>query len=261
MNIINSANNQKIKDMVKLQKAGERRACGLFIIDGAREIDMARKSGTEILELFYSPELIKKESPDLFGLERDKIIEVPEMVFRKICYKESPDGYLAVAKVGTMKLKQIKLSKNPLVIVLEAVEKPGNLGAILRTAYAAGAEAIIINSSQTDIYNPNVIRASEGFIFSKPVVIASVEETIVWLAENNILSYAAATTGKNDYTKEKMDMPLAIVLGSEADGLSEKWLKKANKLIKIPMKKGIDSLNVSVSAAILIYEALRQRGK
>jgi len=259
MNIINSVNNQKIKDMVKLQKAGERRARGLFIIDGAREIELAKKSGTEISELFYSPELIKKDVPDFFGLERDKIIEVSGAVFKKICYKENPDGYLAIAKVGVIKLKQIKLSKNPLIIVLEAVEKPGNLGAILRTAFAAGADAIIINSSQTDIYNPNVIRASEGFIFSKPVVIASVEETLKWLEENKILSYAAATIGKNNYTKEKMDIPLAIVLGSEADGLSEKWLKMANKLVRIPMKKGIDSLNVSVSAAVLIYEALRQR--
>jgi len=259
MNIINSVNNQKIKDLAKLQKAGERRARGLFIIDGAREIGLAIKSGTEILELFYSPELIKKEVSDFFGLERDRITEVSEAVFKKICYKESPDGYLAIAKTKTMKLGQIKLSKNPLIIVLEAVEKPGNLGAILRTAYAAGADAIIINSNQTDIYNPNVIRASEGFIFNKPVVTASVEETLEWLTDNSILSYAAATTGKNNYTKEKMNMPIAIILGSEADGLSEKWLKKANKLIKIPMKKGIDSLNVSVSAAILIYEVLRQR--
>jgi len=259
MNIINSANNQKIKEIAKLQKAGERHARGLFIIDGAREIELAQKSGTEILELFYSPELIKKDVSDFFSLERNKITEVSETAFKKICYKENPDGYLAVAKIGIISLKQIKLSKNPLVVVLETVEKPGNLGAILRTAYAAGVDAIIINNSQTDIYNPNVIRASEGFVFSKPLAVASVEETIKWLAENKILSYAAATTGKNNYNKEKMDMPLAIILGSEANGLSEKWLKMANKLVKIPMKKGIDSLNVSVSAAILIYEAIRQR--
>ena len=195
MNIINSVNNQKIKEIAKLQKAGERRARGLFIIDGAREIELAQKAVTEISELFYSPGLVRKETSDFFGLERDKITEVSETVFKKICYKESPDGYLAVAKIGVTKLKQIKLGKNPLIIVLEAVEKPGNLGAILRTAYAVGADAIIINSSQTDIYNPNVIRASEGFVFSKPVAVASVEETVTWLAENKILSYAAATTG------------------------------------------------------------------
>ncbi len=259
MNIINSANNQKIKEIARLQKAGERRTRGLFVIDGAREIKLAKKSGVEILELFYSPELVKKEESKFFDLERSRITEVSGSVFKKICYKEKPDGYLAVAKVQTMKLEQVKLSKNPLVVVLETVEKPGNLGAILRTAYAAGVDAIIINSSQTDIYNPNVIRASEGFIFNKQIVIAPVDETLKWLKENNILSYAAATTGKNSYTKEKMDLPLAVVLGSEADGLSEKWLKRADKLIRIPMEKGIDSLNVSVSAAILLYEALRQR--
>jgi TrmH family RNA methyltransferase len=158
-------------------------------------------------------------------------------------------------------LDKIKLSNNPLLVILEAVEKPGNLGAIIRTSYAAGVDAIIINDNQTDIYNPNVIRASEGFIFNKPIVIASVEETADWLRNNKILSYAAATTGKNNYTKEKLSEPAAIILGSEAYGLSDKWLKRADKLIKIPMEKGIDSLNVSVSGAIIIYEALRQREK
>jgi TrmH family RNA methyltransferase len=261
MNLINSLNNQKIKDLVKLKKASERKAQKLIIIDGIREIELAKQSGLEIMELFYCPELIKKEVKYFFNIDREKITEVSEAVFLKICYKENPDGYFAIAKIKLLKLEAIKLSKNPLVIILEAVEKPGNLGAILRTSYAVGADLIIINDSQTDIYNPNVIRASEGFVFNKPVVVCSVEETIKWLKENKVLSYAAATTGKNNYTKEKMDMPLAIVLGSEANGLSDKWLKKADKLVKIPMVKGIDSLNVSVSAAVLLYEALRQREK
>jgi TrmH family RNA methyltransferase len=233
----------------------------LFIIDGAREIELAKRAGVEIIELFYAPELIKKEVKDFFGLTNDKITETTKAVFQKMCYKENPDGYLALAKLKTQTLSSIKLTKNPLVVVLEALEKPGNLGAIIRTAYAVGVEVIIINDSQTDIYNPNVIRASEGLIFSQPLAVSSVEETIKWLADNKIVSYAAATTGKLNYTKEKMNKPLAIILGSEARGLSEKWLKKADKLIKIPMKKGIDSLNVSVSAAILLYEALRQREK
>lgn len=261
MSIINSVNNQKIKDIVKLKKASERRSRQLVMIDGAREIELAKKSGNEILELFYCPELIKKEAKDFFGLSSEKITETSSPVFEKICYKESPDGYFALVKIKPQSLKNIKLSKKPLLVILEAVEKPGNLGAILRSSYAAGVEAIIINDNQTDIYNPNVIRASEGFVFVLPVVIASVEETTTWLKEGKILSLAAATTGKNIYTQEKMSGPLAIVLGSEAHGLSDKWLKRADKLIKIPMARGIDSLNVSVSAAILIYEALRQRGK
>ncbi len=261
MNLINSVSNQKIKDLVKLQKAGERRAQGVFIIDGAREIDLARKAGVEILELFYSPELVKKEVKDFFGLETSKITELSKIVFQKVCYKENPDGYLALGSYKKISLEQIKLSQKPLVMVLESVEKPGNLGAIVRTACAVGTDVIILNESQTDIYNPNVIRASEGLIFNQPIVIASVSETVSWLAKNKILSYAAATTGKNNYTKEKFNLPVALVLGSEAKRLSEKWLKEANQLIKIPMKKGIDSLNVSVAAAILLYEALRQREK
>ncbi len=261
MNLINSLNNQKIKDLVRLQKASERRAQGVFIIDGAREIDLARKAGIEITELFYSPVLIKKEVSDFFGLKNEQITETSETVFRKVCYKENPDGYFAVARAKKITLEQIVLSKNPLIIILESVEKPGNLGAILRTACAADVDAVIINENQTDVYNPNVIRASEGLVFVKPIIISSTKETIKWLVKNNILSYGAATNGKNNYAKEKMDLPVALVLGSEANGLSTEWLKGANKLIKIPMAKGIDSLNVSVSAAILIYEALRQREK
>lgn len=261
MNLINSLNNQKIKDLVRLQKASERRSQQLIIIDGAREIELAKKSGVELVELFYCPSLIKKEVKDFFGLDQEKITETSEAVFKKVCYKENPDGYFALAKMKVISLDKIKLSKNPLVVILEAVEKPGNLGAIIRTAYAAGVDAIIINDSQTDIYNPNVIRASEGFIFNKPIAVASIEETADWLRSNKILSYAAATSGKNNYTKEKLSKPAAIVLGSEAHGLSDKWLKRADKLVKIPMEKGIDSLNVSVSAAVILYEALRQREK
>ncbi|MFA5131584.1 MAG: RNA methyltransferase [Patescibacteria group bacterium] len=261
MNIINSLNNQKIKDLVRLKKAGERREAQMLIIDGAREIEKAKKSAYEIRELFYCPALIKKEEKNFFGVESEKITEVSEPVFRKICYKENPDGFFAVVAIKKISLKDIKLSKNPLVVILEAVEKPGNLGAIIRTAYAAGVEAIIINDNQTDIYNPNVIRASEGFVFNVPIIIASVVETQSWLKKEKIISLAAATGGKKSYTEEKMNMSLAIILGSEAYGLSDKWLTKADKLIKIPMVKGIDSLNVSVSAAILIYEAHRQREK
>ena len=259
MKIISSLSNQKIKDLVKLHKSGERKARGLFIIDGAREIELAKKEGLEVLELFYCPKLIKNRVDSFFGIEREKIIEISEEVFEKICYKEKPDGYFAVAKEKFVKIEQIKLSRKPLLIILEAVEKPGNLGAILRTAYATGVDAIIINDNQTDIYNPNVIRASEGFVFSTPIIISSVEETDKWLRKNNIISFAAATTAKSKYTKENMNLPIAIILGSEAQGLSERWLKLANKLVKIPMNKGIDSLNVSVSAAVLLYEVLRQR--
>lgn len=256
---ISSSNNLIIKNLVRLKKASERRQQGLIIIDGAREIELAQKTGLEIQKLFYCPALVKKGVNDFFNLDSEKITEVSETVFAKICYKEKPDGFLAVAKERITKLMEVKLSRNPLVVVLEAVEKPGNLGAILRTAYAAGVDLVIINNSQTDIYNPNVIRASEGLVFAKTVILVSQKETAAWLKKNKIKSLAAATSGSKDYFKADFKKPLAIILGSEAEGLSEKWLSEADGLIKIPMLAGIDSLNVSVSAAVIIYEAIRQR--
>jgi TrmH family RNA methyltransferase len=258
---ISSLSNQKIKDLVRLFKVNERRARGLFIIDGTREIELAVKAGVEIVELFYCPQLIKKSAPRFFGLKNEQIIEVTETVFKKICYKESPDGFLALAQKKPAELGKIKLSQNPLVIILENVEKPGNLGAIIRTAYAAGVAVIITNDSQTDIYNPNVIRASEGLIFSQPLVAATTEETQAWLKKNKIKSFAAATGADKKYSQVNFKKSSAVILGSEALGLSKKWLAAADNLVKIPMQPGIDSLNVSVSAAIIIYEALRQRSE
>ncbi|MFA5109259.1 MAG: RNA methyltransferase [Patescibacteria group bacterium] len=262
MNTIVSLNNQIIKDLVRLKKAGERKDRGLIIIDGAREIKTAVEAGVEIVALFYCPELVKNPSApagNFFNLSEEKIIKVSEAVFDKICYKENPDGFLATAQPQQTFLADIKLKNNPLIVILEAVEKPGNLGAILRTAYAADATAVIINDSQTDIYNPNVIRASEGCVFAKTIVKAETTETISWLKENKIKSFGAATGGLKSYTKADLRGAAAIVFGSESEGLSEQWLRAAEELIKIPMKKGIDSLNVSVSAAVILYEALRQR--
>jgi TrmH family RNA methyltransferase len=259
---INSLENKKIRDLVRLRKAGARRQRGLIIIDGRREIEMALKAGAEAVELFYVPSFItdQEEAADnLFGLEDEKLAAVSASVFKKICYKEKPDGFLLLAKRPVQALDHIKLKKNPLIIILEAVEKPGNLGAIIRTAYATGADAVIINSDQTDIYNPNVIRASEGFVFIEPVLKADLAETMAWLKKHKIKSLAAATNGKEYYTDINLNGPTAIILGSEADGLSLQWLEAADKLIKIPMQKGIDSLNVSVAGAVIAFEVLRQR--
>lgn len=257
--MITSLTNQTIKDVAALKKSGERKKRGLIIIDGLREIKMALRAKMEIETLFYCLEL-KTEETEIFNLiASEKRIEVSEAVFKKICYKESPDGFLAIAKPKEKTLVDLKLSVVPLVVVLENVEKPGNLGGIIRTAYAAGGEAIIVNNNQTDIYNPNVIRASEGFVFIENIISASVDETIAYLKENKIKSFGAATTGAKNYAAVDMKAGTAIVLGSEADGLSKEWLEKADQLIKIPMQAGIDSLNVSVSAAIIIYEAVRQR--
>lgn len=259
---ITSTANQTIKDLLKLKKPKERKGKGLIVIDGAREIEAAVRAGLEISSLFCCPSFLKESGikiGNFFGVDNEKIITVSDIVFEKICYKDNPDGFLAIAKQPEIKLQDIKLGKNPLIVILENVEKPGNLGAIIRTAYAAGVTAIIVNDSQTDIYNPNAIRASEGYIFRINIVNVDLDATMKWLKGNNIKSFAAATSAKTLYTDENFREPSAVVLGSEADGLSEKWLESADKLVKIPMAAGMDSLNVSVSAAILVFEALRQR--
>jgi len=271
---IDSLQNEKIKNVVKLREAGrERKKQGLFLIEGNREINLALKggpiksggagagqfngAGVEIVNLFYCQDYIKQE----LAIDEEKLIEVSKKVFDKISYRENPDGFLAVAKIKELRLKNIKLSPRPLIIVLEAVEKPGNLGAVLRTADAAGADAVIINDPKTDIYNPNVIRASQGTVFTVPTVIGSVKETIKFCKNNKIKILATTPEAKTEYIRADYRQGCAIVMGAEDKGLSKKWLESADEKIKINMRGQIDSLNVSVSTAIILFEALRQREK
>lgn len=257
MEIISSSENNKIKNLIKLQeKSRERKKQELFVIDGLREIKEALKGGIIIEEVFVCPDIVGENFSDFSDI---KTFYVSENIYRKISYKEKPAGVLAVAQSKSLELASLKMNKNPLLVILEAVEKPGNLGAIVRSAYAAGVDAIILNDEQTDIYNPNVIRASEGLIFRLPVIIANRENTIKFLHEKNIKILAAALGGAKNYVAANFKEPSAILLGTEATGLSKEWLDEADETIKIPMKGGIDSLNVSVSAAILIFEAWRQR--
>jgi len=257
MEIISSTQNPKIKNLVKLQeKSRERKKQGVFIIDGQREIKEALKGGIIIEEIFICPEIIKTAAPEFSSI---KITPISAAVYKKICYKEKPDGTLAIAKINQSELTGLNLKNKSLLVILEAVEKPGNLGAIIRTAYAAGVDALIINDGQTDIYNPNVIRASEGFIFKIPVIISSRVDTLNFLKKNKVKIFAAALTGSKIYTKANFKESTAIILGTEATGLSKEWLAVADEIIKIPMKPEIDSLNVSVSAAILMFEAWKQR--
>lgn len=258
--MITSLANKMIKDAASLKKSGERKKCGLILIDGLREIEMALRSRLEIATLFYCPDLTAGRTEMIKEISPEKRVEISEAAFRKICYKENPDGFLAIAKPKPLELSELSLDDDALLVILENVEKPGNLGGIIRTAYAAGVDAVIVNSAQTDIYNPNVIRASEGHVFTEKVISAGVDETVRWLAKNKIRSFGAATIGAKIYTDSDLSGRTAIVMGSEADGLSDEWLKKADELIKIPMRAGIDSLNVSVSAAVIVYEAVRQRG-
>ena len=254
MEIISSEQNPRLKQVIKLtEKSRERKKQGLFVIDGLRECQEAIKAGIVIEELFICLELCQEKFNDI----KTNFVSID--IFKKICYKEKPDGCLAVAKVQKTELTDLNLPKKPLVVILESVEKPGNLGAIIRSSYAAGVDIIIINDEQTDIYNPNIIRASQGLLFKIPIITASFSKTVDYLKVNNIKSVATALGGQKKHTDVNYKEGVAIVLGSEADGLSNKWLEEANETVKIPMKSGIDSLNVSVSAAILIFEAWRQR--
>lgn len=253
---IESLDNLKVKNITKLRESSqERKQQGLFLIEGHREIGLAQAGGVAIENLIYCPDYIKRE----LAIDEEKIIEVSKKVFDKISYRENPDGFLAVAKIREQRLKNLKLSRAPLMIVLEAVEKPGNLGAILRTADAAGADAVIINDAKIDIYNPNVIRASQGTVFTVPAILASAEETIKFFQKNKIKILASTPEAKKDYTGVDYSSSCAIIMGAEDKGLSKNWLAAAEEKILIKMRGKIDSLNVSVSTAIILFEALRQR--
>lgn len=261
MHIITSATNQLIKDLVLLKKAAKRKKKDLIIVDGQREVAAAIGAGWQIEKLFICEKLLKKsqQRERFFGLSQNQLIYTTEDIFYKISFKEKPDGLLATFRPQELDINKLKLSSNPLIIVLESVEKPGNIGAIIRTVAAASVDLIIINSNQTDVYNPNVIRASEGEIFTQKLVKMSAPETIAWLRKNKIRSFGALTDGSKDYIKADLSSPAAIVLGSEASGLSVEWRREVDERIQIPMAGKIDSLNVSVAAAVIVFEALRQR--
>jgi len=260
MKKISSADNYLVKKAIRLKKSVFRRKQKEFLIDGQREIRVALDNHWSCSWFFYSPDFKSHSLDQNFSdVIKDNIVELPGPLFSKICYKENPDGFLAIFKQNHQKLKDIVLSSNPLCLILENVEKPGNLGAIIRTTAAVGVDVIIINEAQTDIYNPNVIRSSEGYVFAVPIVKASVVDTASWLKTNNIRSFGTLTTASKTYTTADFNGPTAIILGSEARGLSDKWVKTLDESIFIPMRSGLDSLNVSVAGAVVLYEVLRQR--
>lgn len=259
---ISSVQNTKVKNVIHLAKASERKEQNLFVAEGFREINLAANAGFEIKSLFYCPEVGRsKDVSDLVVSlsKKTTVFEITDAVFAKMAYRENSDGLIALAVPRYLKPDELKLKKNPLLIVLEKVEKPGNLGAVLRTADAAAVDAVLVCDPHTDIYNPNVIRSSIGCIFTNQVVCCTSQEAIAWMRKKNIKSYAAALTASGWYHETEMTGATAIVLGTEADGLTDFWLNGCDAQIKIPMLGQIDSLNVSNATAIMVYEALRQR--
>ena len=254
---LSSAHNPKIKELLLLKdKSKIRLEKSLFIVEGKREIDAAINAGYIITELYFVPNIIQEQE---ITIKTPKLYSLSPALYSKVVYRESTEGLIAVFESKAKSFADIKLSDTPLIIVLENIEKPGNLGAILRTADAVNAHAVIICDPLTDIYNPNIIRSSLGGVFTNNVITCSNEEAFNWLISNNINIFTAQLQDSQDYYLTNMNKPLAIVMGNESLGLTNYWREKANHKIKIPMLGKLDSLNVSVSAAILCYEALRQR--
>ncbi len=258
--VITSPQNPKIKNIISLEKARERRDQNLFVIEGIKELSLAIEGGYQINSVFFCPEIISEQAILRLVKKENLLIPVDKSVFQKIAYRESTGGIIALGQQKRHDLDTIQLSKNPLLLILEGVEKPGNLGAILRTADAVGVDALIICDPQTDFYNPNVIRSSVGCVFTKQIAAATSEETITWLKRNNIPIYCTYLQASKPYHLTDYKQSCAIVMGTESTGLSNIWIENASANIIIPMQGKIDSMNVSTAAAVVIFEAKRQRG-
>ncbi len=262
---ISSLQNPLIKKIGVLQdKARERKKSGLFVLEGLRELQLAIKGKYTLDTVLFQDDLIaKNDISDLLdaSLSQPEIISISKEVYQKLAYRKTTEGILALAQSKPHSLSELVLpTKNPLLLIAEAPEKPGNIGALLRTADAAGLDAVIIANPRSDMYNPNIIRSSVGCIFTNNIAVGTTSEIISYIKDKNIYSYCAALTASKNYTEVDFNRASAIVVGTEATGLSQEWLETSEQNIIIPMAGEIDSMNVSVSAAILIFEAKRQRG-
>ncbi|MCA1808245.1 MAG: RNA methyltransferase [Lentisphaerae bacterium] len=263
LTIISSLQNPRIKQAVKLRQRSHRTKLRRMLVEGYREIKRALDNNYKPESLFFCPALFlgKNEQQLLDACLQigTTTIECTPRVFEKIAYRERPEGLLAVMPYFHYQLSGLQLPADPLLIVAEAIEKPGNLGTILRSADAAGVHAVIVCDQRTDIFNPNVVRASIGTLFSLPVVIAESGETRQWLTGHGIRTLAATPHAEKTYTEQDLRGGVAIVLGTEQFGLSREWMDGANMQVRIPMQGQADSLNVAAAATILMFEALRQR--
>jgi TrmH family RNA methyltransferase len=263
MQHITSRQNARVKDAAKLRDRRSRERQGRIVIDGAREISRAIGAGVEVVEAFVC-EPLATDAAALSVVEQlrssnAELATVAEEVFEKLCYGEGRDGLVAVARTPRRTLDAVALLAKPLVAVIEGVEKPGNVGAVLRSADGAGVDAVIVADARTDLFNPNTIRASLGTVFNPHVVTATAEETLSWLRGLGVVIYAARPDAELLYTDADFRGGAAIVLGSEAEGLSPAWAVPSVTNISLPMCGMADSLNVSATAAVLFYEAQRQR--
>lgn len=253
---ITSSQNPQIKHIVKLRdNKRQRLQDGLMLVEGRDEINLALAAGHRPQILLAAPELASGQLEQMVT----ETLTVNRAVFEKISYRQNPDGWLAVFPLPKKSLTELTLAPNPLLIVAESVEKPGNLGAILRTADAAGVDALLVCDPRVDVYNPNVVRASRGALFTVPTIETSNEQALAFLHEHQIKVLAATPGTEAEYTRQDLRGPLAIAVGTEDQGLTDFWLQQADIQVKISMSGKVNSLNVSIATALIVYEALRQR--
>ena len=262
MQYISSTQNAIVKKVLQVQeKSRTRKKEGLFVVEGLRELNLVQKGNYTIDTLLFSEDLVTETQINELTNQQINLIKVSKEVYEKISYRSSTEGIVALVKTKNHHLSSINFNtKNPLILVAEAPEKPGNIGAILRTADAANVDAVFIANPKTDLYNPNIIRSSVGCVFTNAVATGTTDEIIDFLKKQNINIYAATLQNSNAYYLEDYTKATAIVVGTEATGLTSEWRDAAKQNINIPMQGQIDSMNVSVAAGILIFEAKRQRG-
>jgi TrmH family RNA methyltransferase len=258
---ITSLQNQYLKSLIQLQeKAKSRKQSGTFLIEGKREIELAIKGNYELETILFLPELISENELKKLVKNKFELIEIIKEVYQKLAYRDTTEGIIAIAKTKSLQLQDLKLPKNPLILIMESIEKPGNIGAILRTCDAAKVDAVILANPKTDLYNPNIVRSSVGCLFTNQIASGTTDEVIAFLKQNNINIYGATLQNSNSYHEINYTTPTALIVGTEATGLTQAWRDNATQNIIIPMQGEIDSMNVSVASAILIFEAKRQRG-
>lgn len=254
---ISSPQNARVKHAVRLREdRRQRQRDGLMLVEGWDELRHALAAGLQPQTLFTAPELVSRP---LQGVEAETLTVSPA-VFEKMSYRDNPDGWLGIFPIPRRSLDDLQPGRSPLLIVAESVEKPGNLGAILRTADAAGVDALLLCDPRVDPWNPNVVRASRGALFSVPLVEVENSSALDWLRSKGIQILAATPSARTAYTEVDLTVPTAVAVGTEDTGLTDFWMAAADRRVLIPMTGRVNSLNVSIAAALIVYEALRQRG-
>lgn len=260
---ITSPQNPRVKNAVRLRDRRHREKQQRILIDGARELCRAMAAGVRLVEVFLCEPLCQdNETQRLLTTLPEcgcEVLRVSESVFQKLAFGQRTEGVLGVAETPRPTLESLEIQQNAIVAVLEGIEKPGNLGAVIRSAEGAGVSAVIVADARTDLYNPNAIRASLGTIFTMPVCQSTSDEVLAWLRQRQFTIYAARVDGSRPYTEVDYHGPTAILLGSEAAGLSSTWTGEDIQAVRLPMLGAADSLNVSATAAVFFYEALRQK--